>query len=626
MKSTLMGILASVVACQAFPAGARAGTDASFQGLGDLAGGAFGSFAFAVSGNGLVVVGSSQSASGLEAFRWTAAGGMVGLGDLPGGEFLSGAGEVSFDGAVVVGGSSSTNSGIGQFEAYRWTAAGGMVGLGDLPQSQFRSTAFGVSANGAVVVGQGASLAAGMNRTEAFRWTAASGMVAMGDLPGGVFWSMATAVSADGATIVGAGATDIGFEPFKWTADGGLVRLGDPVGNYFPGTPFDISADASTVVGRGTDFDTGRIDAYRWTSATGFVRLGSLSGALPNSHAYGVSGNGGVVVGECISANGQTREAFIWRPGTGMQRVQTLLTSQSVDLTGWTLRSAEGVSDDGRVIVGWGINPSGNTEGWLARLCTDTDGDGICNTSDACPGTPMGEFANANGCSCSQLPDPTCDDGDPCTLDACAVGECSHDIEDEDGDGVCDLFDACSATPNGEPVNPDGCSCSQLPDPTCDDGDPCTVDTCEAGECSNVGQDEDEDGVCDNDDFCSGTPMGELVNPDGCSCGQLPDPTCNDGDPCTVDACAAGECTHEPPDKDGDNVPDDCDPPLGGDIDGDGDIDLFDFVTFAICITSSGVTTPPDGCTADEFAACDLDGDLDVDLIDFVTFSANFGT
>ena len=53
--------------------------------LGDLPGGVFNSGANAVSGDGSVVVGTGSSASGSQAFRWTAGGGMVGLGFLPGG-------------------------------------------------------------------------------------------------------------------------------------------------------------------------------------------------------------------------------------------------------------------------------------------------------------------------------------------------------------------------------------------------------------------------------------------------------------------------------------------------------------------------------------------------------------
>ena len=52
-----------------------------------------------------MVVGDSNSANGVEAFRWTAATGMVGLGDLSGGTFLSAALGISGNGLVVVGSS-----------------------------------------------------------------------------------------------------------------------------------------------------------------------------------------------------------------------------------------------------------------------------------------------------------------------------------------------------------------------------------------------------------------------------------------------------------------------------------------------------------------------------------------
>ena len=48
-------------------------------GLGDLPGGSFDSCAYGVSGDGSLVVGNGSSASGGEAFRWTADGGMVDL-------------------------------------------------------------------------------------------------------------------------------------------------------------------------------------------------------------------------------------------------------------------------------------------------------------------------------------------------------------------------------------------------------------------------------------------------------------------------------------------------------------------------------------------------------------------
>jgi hypothetical protein len=37
-----------------------------------------------------------------------------------------------------------------------------------------------------------------------------------------------------------------------------------------------------------------------------------------------------------------------------------------LDLSGWTLTEATGISADGRTIVGYGVNPSGDQEGWIA--------------------------------------------------------------------------------------------------------------------------------------------------------------------------------------------------------------------------------------------------------------------
>jgi len=60
------------------------------------------------------------------------------------------------------------------------------------------------------------------------------------------------------------------------------------------------------------------------------------------------------------------------------------------------------------------------------------------------------------------------------------------------------------------------------------------------------------------------------------------------------------------------------------DFTGDGLVDLVDFATFALCF-SNGATTPPPGCSPDEFAAADVDDDDDVDLTDFATFALCFG-
>ena len=199
--------------------------------LGDLPGGIVNANARAVSADGTVVVGQGVSGSGSEVFRWTQAGGMMGLGDLPGGTFSSFPGEnassgnpavVSTDGSVIVGASESANG----LEAFRWTQAGGMVGLGALTPGFFNSFAQRVSADGRTVVGQ-SHVPIGANqgfRPETFVWRQAGGMqrlqdvlAAQGvDVAGWVFTNP-TGISADGRVIVGLGTNPQG-KPEAWRA------------------------------------------------------------------------------------------------------------------------------------------------------------------------------------------------------------------------------------------------------------------------------------------------------------------------------------------------------------------------------------------------------------------------
>ncbi|MDM7999700.1 MAG: PEP-CTERM sorting domain-containing protein [Dehalococcoidia bacterium] len=180
--------------------------------------------ALSASADGSVIVGHSRAYDPVtgyytQAFRWTDewCGGMVGLGDLPGGYVGSGAESISDDGRVIVGSSISANGG----EAFRWTMSEGMVGLGDLPGGSFGSQAFDVSADGAVIVGRGTT----SNGNEAFVWDAVHGMRNLQDVLVGEYgldvtgWALynAMSVSADGMTIVGIGRNPQGYEE-GWVA------------------------------------------------------------------------------------------------------------------------------------------------------------------------------------------------------------------------------------------------------------------------------------------------------------------------------------------------------------------------------------------------------------------------
>ncbi len=94
------------------------------------------------------------------------------------------------------------------------------------------------------------------------------------------------------------------------------------------------------------------------------------------------SGNGLTIVG-WGTVLGDVREAMIWDPmltsGTMMSLRDYLVNEQGLgtQLTGWTLQEAQAISDDGRVIVGVGINPMGQTEAFRAQidLASMIDGD-----------------------------------------------------------------------------------------------------------------------------------------------------------------------------------------------------------------------------------------------------------
>jgi probable HAF family extracellular repeat protein len=331
---------------------------AIFQGLGDLAGGDFNSSATAISADGSTVVGQSASASGTEAFRWTSRDGIVGLGDLAGGSFYSSATAVSADGAIIVG-QSRGSSEEGYDEAFRWTSSSGMVGFLSDYNDLFCSVAYAVSADGATVVGS-------LERF-AFRWTSNGGWMS---LPSGAhgLGIHANGVSADGSIIVGGGWDQYAGEALLWTSSGDVVGLGH-LANGLYSSANAVSADGSTVVGWSETTGWPATEAFLWTSSDGMVGLGQLAGGelIGYSTATSVSADGSIVVGNSTSARGE--EAFIWDDTNGMRSLEdVLIDDYGLDLTGWDLTSATGISADGQTIVGYGINPDGHTEAWIATV------------------------------------------------------------------------------------------------------------------------------------------------------------------------------------------------------------------------------------------------------------------
>lgn len=352
------------MAVAAFSALPSAASSTSFRGLGVLPGGSSHySIARDVSADGAVVVGSSRSANGMEAFRWTADTGMVGLGSLNGDYFYSVASGVSANGVAIVGGSLSPLSGE-RTEAFRWTEATGMVGLGDLPGGEYSGSASAVSEDGSVVAGTSTSVVS-PSWGEAFRWTEETGLVGLGDLGEPVTHaSVPSGISGTGTIVVGWAFSLNGREAFRWTEPEGMVGMGDLPAGIFDSQARDISADGSVIVGLAHNPGT---TSFLWTAVAGMIDLGRPAGGN-YSQASGVSADGRVVVGDAGVAG--ERVPMIWDGIHGMRNLIDVLVELGLgpQIEGWDLEEARAVSADGLTVVGWGYNPDGNEEAWVAYL------------------------------------------------------------------------------------------------------------------------------------------------------------------------------------------------------------------------------------------------------------------
>lgn len=99
------------------------------------------------------------------------------------------------------------------------------------------------------------------------------------------------------------------------------------------------------------------------------IRLGSpgLSSCDTWSVAKAASADGSVIVGDPFQGSGDC--TFIWEAQHGIRSLhEVLINDYGLDLTGWQLSEARGISADGNTIVGFGTNPAGQNEGWIANL------------------------------------------------------------------------------------------------------------------------------------------------------------------------------------------------------------------------------------------------------------------
>jgi probable HAF family extracellular repeat protein len=313
---------------------------------------------------------------------------------------------VSSDGQFIAGASAYQN-GPGT-HAIRWTRDGFLQDLGCL-SANGTAGATGISADGSVVVGNTTT----STSNEAFRWTQSDGMVPLGVLQSGWF-SQAYAVSADGGVIVGGSGSTATYHAMRWAQATGMQDLGLLQGATYS-RAYDISAHGLVVVGS-SGLDAGGL-AFRWTAANGMRSIGSHAGH-PYSEAYATNGDGSVIVGAAWS-NPAQKTAFIWTSTQGILNLHDHLAALGVNMTGWTLTAARGISANARRVAGDGIH-NGVTVAWLADLPCTT----CCRADFDCDGDDRTDhdIESFFACLAGNCPPPPCDstadfngDGDPAT-------------------------------------------------------------------------------------------------------------------------------------------------------------------------------------------------------------------
>ncbi len=155
--------------------------------------------------------------------------------------------------------------------------------------------------------------------------------------------------------------------------------------------------------------------------------------------------------------------------------------------------------------------------------CNSAANDALCDDGNACTVDDHCVDTVCVGTGSLQ-----CDDDNPCTKDLCLLdGGCAYEnIQGGCSDGdACTLDDSCE---NG--------LCLPGPAMVCDDGNPCTEDACKQGKCLSAPQ----EAPCDDGDACTDGDMCV----DG-ACQSLGPLDCDDGNGCTTDYCTPQEgCQH----------------------------------------------------------------------------------
>jgi hypothetical protein len=336
-----------------------------------------------------------------------------------------------------------------------------------------------------------------------------------------------------------------------------------PVENIDPGNTGSQYAYGENVgwinfkpsYGPGVTVTDTMVTGFVWHENIGWINLnpsqgGVVNDGIGNLSGYAWSENAGWINfgpnGSGVTITSGDFDGWAWGENIGWLHFQNQ-TIPYVVQTGWesSLDSdGDGVPDNVDVCPGFDDNADADGDG-VADGCdvcpgsddnVDTDNDG---TPDGCDSTPTGDDDNDGVDNavdqCPGSDDNLDADGDTIP-DGCDVCPGSDDRVDSDGDGT---PDGCDSTPTGDDDN---------------DGVDNAVDQCPG---SDDNLDADGDGVADGCDICPGSDDNVDTDNDGTPDGCDPDDD-NDGVPDAQDNCPLTPNADQA-DCDGDGIGDACD-------------------------------------------------------------------
>lgn len=251
------------------------------------------------------------------------------------------------DPAIIVNGSPCEISGLNVSGI--WQTPGVIPGITPTDPNQY-SMAYDVADNGQSFCGM---VWINAGHTKAFRYDPAIGYTILDDIN---LSARANHISGNGL-VCGGWMQTTQRTPMIWTPDS--VRVGAA------GEVFGMNHDGSIILG--ADYPNGII----YDTITNTTQSFTPPAGQDNLYISSISDSGVWVGWSSIFVFPGTKTAVIKFPGQPLMNLDTYLTSLGLNVSGYALSVAWGISRNGKIIAGWG-SQGGTYIGWIVNLDSTT--------------------------------------------------------------------------------------------------------------------------------------------------------------------------------------------------------------------------------------------------------------